>query len=130
MCERRSGVITLVELTLADEASRTGPRLVEALGRFIYSGGTVWESGWKFAWPFLLFLLALGYNVARFALLRKTMTLEWEQTVTGVPPRFVFYEQQSWWFCYLFVQYFFKINIAIVIVHTIVFLWQRIVPPT
>ena len=70
--------------------------LLEALIRFIFRGRD-WKGGWT---PnvFLLipFLVMCSYNVMRAFLLYKTKTLEAEQTVSGLPVKFLLKEHPYW----------------------------------
>jgi uncharacterized protein YjbI with pentapeptide repeats len=63
--------------------------LLEAFGRFVYSGGENWKGGWNLSLTsFLAFTIYLVYNAARSLLLWKTKSLETQQEVSGLPAKF------------------------------------------
>ncbi len=98
--------------------------IIEALLRFVWSGGVGWQHGWMLNWyPFLLFAFALIYNVLRFRLLWKTKTLEHRQSVSGVPVRFSLLG--IWRMLYEAGRIGFYLNLAVVFLHTLHFLNQR-----
>ena len=62
--------------------------LWNALLRYIVSAGHEWKHGWELHPAFGLFVFLLAYNLLRAALLLKTLRLEHEQEIRGLPVRF------------------------------------------
>lgn len=63
--------------------------LFGSLIRFIISGGTTWQVDyhWEIL-PFIAFCIALTYNLLRLFLLMKTLSLEKQQNISGLPVKF------------------------------------------
>lgn len=99
--------------------------LLEALSKFVYSGGQRWHGDWQRAnGPFAAFLFALVYNVIRFILLSKTKRLELQEQTTGLSP--VFSLLGGWKALYYVAKVMFWMNLCIVGYHTIHFMLQDI----
>lgn len=62
--------------------------LIEALWRFIYSGGVEWRNKAPFHLSCVVFFFVLPYHFIRSILLWKTMHLEAVPAATGLPARF------------------------------------------
>lgn len=63
--------------------------LFGALIRYIISGGTTWQVDYHWeSLPFIAFCIALTYNLLRFVLLMKTLSLEKQQNISGLPVKF------------------------------------------
>lgn len=101
--------------------------LLEAIGRFILTGGDGWREGWNVKWPFAVFLFALFYNILRAVLLMKTKQLELQQTASGVPALFsVRGKKNLWAWLYQGARWGFWINLVVVGLNTLHFLTMRI----
>jgi uncharacterized protein YjbI with pentapeptide repeats len=93
--------------------------LWEALGRYIYNGGLSWRDGWALSWlAFGTFLFSLAYNVVRAVLLGKTMSLELQERISGLPPMFTLRGNKVWHPLYLVATWGFWINLIMVLLHT------------
>lgn len=100
--------------------------LIGALGRFIVSGGTSWQTTWEVSFlSCSLFLVAFLYNSSRFALLVKTISLEHRQKVRNLPVRFTL-KTEKWNNIYWFNKKAFVFNILAVAIHTFLFFLQKV----
>lgn len=100
--------------------------MIGALGRYIVSGGMYWESEWIVNWfPLTLFLVAFVYNVCRLVLLMKTVSLEHQEKVKGLPIQFDI-TLQPWWFFYRANINLFVVNSLVVVFHTYHFFLQNV----
>lgn len=103
----------------------TSITLLEALGRFIVSGGEDWKSGWSVSfWPFSAFIFASCYNIIRAILLWKTKQLELHEQASGLPALFSL--DGKWRVMYWIGHYGFAFNALVVTYHTYHFLQKRI----
>lgn len=100
--------------------------LIGAICRFIVSGGKSWQLEWQFDYLALtVFFIALSYNVLRTALLLKTIDLEHQQEIRGLPIKFSL--KDSGLDKYLKASnIMFWFNLAAVIIHSGIFLFQRV----
>jgi len=100
--------------------------LIGALGRFITSGGTSWQNNWEFLFlPISIFAIALVYNISRFILLAKTISLEHKEKISNLPVKFSI-NAQPWFFVYNTNKILFYINLIAVILHSIHFSLQKV----
>jgi uncharacterized protein YjbI with pentapeptide repeats len=100
--------------------------MIGALGRYIVSGGQYWEYEWIINWfPMTLFFIAISYNSSRLILLMKTISLEHQEKVKGLPIKFNI-KVQPWQFIYKANLVLFFINIMVVILHTYYFFLQKV----
>lgn len=113
---------TAAKFGLGDEEKTI--TLFEALLRYIVGGGAGWREGWSLSWTFGLFLFSLTYNIARAVLLWKTKSLELAQEARGLPVSFSL--TGSWHGVYQVARIGFWVNLGVVLLHTVHFLWQRI----
>ena len=105
------------------------------IGRYIVSGGMSLD-GWDFRFlPIIFWLLAILFNSVRFALLIKTLSLEFLQKVRGgLPVKFSLddpcLKYLKWRHLLYIAQLFFYFNIGLAISHTIYFLIKNAsIPP-
>lgn len=100
--------------------------LLGALGRFIWSGGRTIGPDWgPPTWVFGAFCVAFLYNALRACLLYKTLKLETEQTVRGLPVNFRL-DASRWGWVYQASRILLVINLLAVGYHTVHFLGQRV----
>lgn len=100
--------------------------MIGALGRYIVSGGTYWQTEWDFRlFPIFIFLLAFIYNISRLILLAKTVSLEHKEKIHSLPVKFSLSEQ-PWSFLYKANKLFFYINFVVVFMHTVRFMTQQV----
>lgn len=96
-----------------------------ALLRYIVNGGKEWMVGYNPAWgPLLLFIMLLLYNVSRFALLLKTISLEHKEKITKQPVPFTL--DRFWFWLYKGNIVLFVFSILFAALHTWHFLSQRV----
>jgi len=114
----------------SEHGSKTMP-LLEATLRFISTGGDAWSTSWGPNLTSLTcFFLVLFFNVVRGLLLWKTLSIERQEVITGIPARFSLDEYAlSWkwirvrWGTILgTMEFFFWLMLLSVIVNTIIFL--------
>ena len=101
--------------------------MLEALARYIWSGGENWQSTASLNFvAFSTFVLYLTYNVARGCLLWKTKKLETQQLVSGLPVSFSL--DKHWWWKTLFriTRWGFWIAIALATYHLLHFLTMEV----
>ena len=113
----------IAKFTIGDDSNIT---LLEALCRYIVSGGQGWREGWNINyWLVTVFIIALFYNVLRGLLFYKTKTLELQETISGLPC--IFSLQQGFWkWIYMMRKYFLVAFMIAVAWNTIHFLMMRI----
>ena len=104
--------------------------LLEAMARFIVSGGQQWKEGWSVSWlSFSSFVFYFIYNAARFLLLWKTKKLETQEEISGLPVRFSLSTAgrlNRWGYCYKLVNWLFYGAAIAVGFNTYHFLMQRV----
>lgn len=104
--------------------------LVEALARYIVSGGRTWSNGWQ---PDIgaisLFVLALVLNAVRFAMLWKTSVLEHQEQITTLPARWTLRSHKWWNRCYQASRWAIWAFAILAVLHSLVFLWNPIPLP-
>lgn len=115
---------TVARFTSLDDTQTIS--MIGALGRFITSGGTSWETNWVFKiLPISIFTISLLYNICRFTLLAKTVSLEHSEKIRSLPVKFNI-TTQPWYFIYRLNKILFSINAVAVLLHTIHFMLQRV----
>lgn len=100
--------------------------LWEAIARYLWNGGQDWQSGWNFHWSFVTFLLLAAYNLARFLLLSKTLKMEHQQEISGLPVRFFISEEPFWHHLKRFLSLAFWAGLIILALNTWHFLTQQV----
>ena len=100
--------------------------LLEALLRFIVTGGRDWRHSWEPSCSLLVFILFLLYNAARATLLWKTTKLKMQQDITGLPVEFSLQNNDLWQDVYKFTVRGFWYAVGLAIVNSILFLMMRI----
>lgn len=101
--------------------------MLGALLRFIASGGESWQAMWSINWPILfIFIVSFIYNAIRFDLLFKTIKLEHEEIVTGLPVKFTLATSQWRNFEYNFIKWGSWGFMGLAILHTIHFMLQHV----
>lgn len=94
--------------------------ILSALCEYMYTGGT----GQGPTWSFVAALFSIGYNVLRAVMLLKTKTLEHQQICTGLPAKFSL--TGRWGTAFKVGKVLFWVNVAVVAMHGLHFLMQRI----
>lgn len=101
--------------------------LLQALLRFIVTGGGDWKHTWTPAvLPLVTFAFFFAYNMARLALLWKTKQLETQQMITGVPVEFSLQTAKPWNCLYQFARLFFIVAMLAAAINTFHFMMKQI----
>ena len=81
----------------------------KAFFRYIFNGGTGWQSDWNVSWSFGVFLIMIVYNAMRAILLFKAKSLELEEHARDLPVKFSLHANWQW---HLVAGYFFHILLS------------------
>lgn len=111
--------------------------LWEAMLRYIFNGGLGWREGWNLnAWSLSCFCLILIYNALRAVLLWKTVQLETQQKVSGLPVQFSLaaptgsilrrFGVRRWSDLYGITYYGYYVMLLLVLVNTVHFMSIRV----
>ncbi|TWT37650.1 Pentapeptide repeats (8 copies) [Posidoniimonas corsicana] len=117
-----------------DQPGDDSMTLLEALLRFIVTGGKNWQASWQPNYLSLgCFAVVLLFNLIRVVLLRKTLELEEREKITGIPPRFSlsskFFRNITWENLLLLMHILWFAMMASVVINTSHFMMQRISVP-